>query len=169
MTFLKAYNDSTFVKYAISVIISFTFLSIVTFGQDSNSTLSPASGRMTPFVTDLKGISIGMSSDEVLEKLGKPKVKDDAGMLFSLGKKEAVQIGIGTKGLVRTIALIYEDGNRNAPVFEDIFGSTVEKNENEDGSVYKMIRYDDDGFWLAYSQTAGDSTFTTLTMGRINR
>ncbi len=160
---------TAFSKHSIMTVAVVMAFGIVTFGQEPSLAQAPAMQAAAPFVNELKGISIGMSPDEVLKKLGKPKASDKSGMLFSLAKNELAQIGIGPKGMVRTIALIYEDGNENAPELEDIFGPAVEVGKNEDGSVYKMVRYDNVGFWLAYSRTGGEDPLTTVTMRRIDK
>ena len=160
---------AAFSKHSIMTVAVVMAFGIVTFGQELPEAHAPAMPAVAPFLSELKGISIGMSPDEVLKRLGKPKASDKSGMLFSLAKNELAQIGLGPKGMVRTIALIYEDGNENAPDLEDIFGPAVDVAKNEDGSVYKMVRYDNVGFWLAYSRTGGEDPLTTVTMRRIDK
>ncbi len=155
-------------KQSIMTVASMLVFGLVTVGQEP--TPVPGSGvqRDAPFVSQLKGISIGMTPDEVVEKLGKPKSSDDAGMLFSLAKNEMAQIGVGPKGKVRTIALIYEDGNDNAPSLNDIFGPGVEPIENENGSIYKMVRYEKEGFWMAFSRSGDKKPLTTVMIRKID-
>lgn len=155
-------------KQSIMAVVTVLALAILTLGQEP--TPVPGSGvpTDTPFVNQLKGISIGMTPDEVVEKLGKPKASDDAGMLFSLAKNEMAQIGIGPKGKVRAIALIYEDGDENAPSIKDVFGQGVDAVENEDGSIYKMIRYEKEGFWMAFSRSGDKKPLTTVMLRQID-
>lgn len=155
------------VKHTAIVAASVFILGIAAFSQNAAEDQIPATTTVTPYVHDLRGISIGMEPDEVLEKLGKPRVSDNAGMLFSFSNKEMVQIGIGPKGKVRTIALIFEKSTEDTPDLEDIFGPTAEATVNEDGSVYKMVRYEKQGFWLAYNRSGGKTPMTTVTMRRI--
>lgn len=146
---------------------SFLFLGILLFVSDSFGQAPVASNQMTPFVRDLKGISIGMSAGEVKEKLGKPKVSDKAGMYFEFAKGESGQIGLDAKKAVRTVALIFTDKSSNTPSFADIFGPDIPSPEKKDGSIYKLIRYTDAGFWIAYSRSAGKKPLTTITMRKI--
>lgn len=167
MRFTMMQSAFSFMKHTAIVAASVFVLAIAAFSQDAAEGQTPATTTVTPYVHDLRGISIGMEPDEVLEKLGKPKVSDNAGMLFSFSNKEMAQIGIGPKGKVRTIALIFEKSTEDTPDLEDIFGPTAEATVNEDGSVYKMVRYEKHGFWLAYNRSGGKTPMTTITMRRI--
>src|SRR5689334_16810613 len=60
-----------------------------------------------PVLTDLNGISIGMTDDEVRQKLGKPDSADASGMLFILDNGETLQIGLDTDKKVKMAAAIY--------------------------------------------------------------
>jgi|SRR5215216_6582010 len=53
---------------------------------------TPSAAAPEPVFKDYKGVSIGMSSAEVAEKLGKPKVKDEQGELFVISESELVQV-----------------------------------------------------------------------------
>lgn len=121
-----------------------------------------------PVITDLKGIKIGMTKDEVREKLGKPSTSDKSSMVYTLSKIETAQIGLNSKGNVRTIALIYTDDDADTPKFEDVFGPSVEKVTKKNGSVYKLVRYPSAGFWIAYSRSIIDKKpLTTITMRKL--
>lgn len=119
-----------------------------------------------PAITSLDDIRLGMTIDEVKAALGKPDVEDKTGMLFTPGR-HSVQVGVDDKGTVRTIAVVYTDGDKDAPTFEQIFGPSVEAPE-PGGNIYKLIRYPEAGFWLSYSVTnPGDKPITAVTMRRM--
>lgn len=121
-----------------------------------------------PAITELAGVSLGMTADEARKKLGKPDVSDKEGMLFTPGDNQSIQIGLDPKGTVRTIAIIYTEGNDKAMSFEDVFGAGVEKPDSS-GNVYKLVRYPSANVWLSYSLTNADSKPTTvITMRRLN-
>lgn len=157
----KRFNMALLTSVFIATLL--LTLAAAVFGQ------TPTPTPVEPFVTELRGVSIGMTRDEVKDKLGKPKVSDKAGMYFELAKNESAQIGIDAKGLVRTVALIYANGDSDAPKFEDIFGPDVAMVKKKDGSVYKLVRYRSAGFWIAYSRSAGKKAMTTVTMRRIGQ
>lgn len=134
--------------------------------QDALVTPTPRPAR-EPAIRDLRGVSIDMTLDVAKEKLGKPKVADKAGLYYEFSKSESAQIGIDDKKKVRTIALIFSYDSSNIPTFAEVFGPDVPMVEKKDGSIYKMVRYPKDGFWIAYSRAAGMKPMTIITMRRI--
>lgn len=122
---------------------------------------------LTPYIEDLKGVAINMTADQAIEKLGKPKVSDKAGMYFQFSGTDSAQVGLDAKHKVRTVALIYRTGSADAMQPEDVFGPDVLIVPKKDGSIYKMVRYPSAGFWIAYSKTGGSKPMTTVTMRRI--
>ncbi len=153
----------TFIRFTL--ILAFVVMTAALAHAQGNPPAATPSG---PLVTDLNGIKIGMTKDEVREKLGRPSSSDDTGMVFNLSKIETAQIGLNPKGNVRTIALIFTDEDANAPKFSDIFGPDVPMETKENGSVYKLVRYRSAGFWIAYSRTMIDKKpMTTITMRKL--
>ncbi len=124
--------------------------------------------RPALLVTDLKGVKIGMTTKEVKEVLGRPSNGDKKGLVYTISKIETAQIGLDSKGNVRTVALIYTDEDANTPKFADIFGPDVPMETKKNGSVYKLVRYPSAGFWIAYSRSIVDKKpLTTITMRKI--
>jgi hypothetical protein len=149
---------------------------LVAFGQNTTTATvatpqpqpKPSPAVLEPAVKDLRGISLGMTVDEVKSKLGKPLSQDDSGLYYSFSNSESAQIGLDPAGKVRTIATIYSGGDQNAPKFEDVFGPNVQVAASDNGRVYKMVRYPSAGFWIAYSKIGSDKNeLTTVTMRRI--
>ncbi len=148
-----------------ALILTFVVIAAVSANAQGNP---PAAKPDGPAITDLKGIKIGMTKDEVREKLGKPSTSDKSSMVYTLSKIETAQIGLNSKGNVRTIALIYTDDDADTPKFEDVFGPSVEKVTKKNGSVYKLVRYPSAGFWIAYSRSIIDKKpLTTITMRKL--
>lgn len=118
-------------------------------------------------MSELKGVKIGMDADEVIEKLGKPETSDAAGMYFELSKGEAMQLALDNKKVI-TMSMFYNGKGSNAPKFADVFGSTVQPEKQENGSVFKRIRYPELGIWVAYSRIGeDDDSMTTVTIQKI--
>ncbi len=134
----------TLIFGALFLVIGFS--SSAVFSQTDPLQLAPA-------ISSLKGVSIGMTKTEVKEILGKPKVSDATSMNYRFTKTETAQIGFDEKGKLRTIAVIYSDGDETAPSFSDIFGPDVPLVEGKNGSIYKLIRYRKVGYYVAYSRT----------------
>jgi outer membrane protein assembly factor BamE (lipoprotein component of BamABCDE complex) len=163
----------TMVYSVLATAIVFAF-GIVAFGQDTTTATvvapqpKPSPAVIEPAVKELRGISLGMTVDEVRSKLGKPLSQDDSGLYYSFSNTESAQIGLNSDGKVRTIATIYSGGDQNAPKFEDVFGPNVQVAASDNGRVYKMVRYPSAGFWIAYSKIGTDkSELTTVTMKKI--
>ena len=122
----------------------------------------------SPVLTDLNGISIGMTDDEVREKLGKPASSDATGMLFILDNGETMQIGLGPDKKVSSATAIYSGKESNAPDASKVLGS-VELQPESDGKIYKRVRYPSAGFWVAYSRlNLASGPMTTITIQKIN-
>lgn len=160
--------DRTFIIPSLirsALILTFVVIAAVSAGAQGNP---PAATPAGPFVSELKGIKIGMTKAEVREKLGKPTTSDKTGLVYKLSKIETAQIGLNPKGNVRTVALIYSDEDANTPKFSDIFGPDVPMDTKKNGSVYKLVRYPTAGFWIAYSRSMIDKKpMTTITMRKL--
>jgi hypothetical protein len=121
-----------------------------------------------PFVSDLKGVKVGMTKKEVEGVLGRARVSDDAGMYYSFSDTQSAQIGLDSEGKVRTIALLFSEGDKHAMSYTDVFGPGTPPAPDANGNVYQMVRYPSAGFWISYSLTnTADSPMTVITMRRI--
>jgi hypothetical protein len=117
-----------------------------------------------PGWSDYKGVRLGMSMDEVRDKLDGLKEKGKVQDLFVFSDSENGQIFYDEEGKVKAIAVNYFDGKK-APNVLTVLGQEVQA--KEDGSLYKMVRYPEAGYWVAYSRTAGDAPLVTVTMQKM--
>ena len=123
----------------------------------------------TPVLTDLNGISIGMTDDEVREKLGKPASSDATGMLFILDDGETIQIGLDSDKKVKMAAAIYSGKDSNAPEASKVLGTGAELKPQENGAIYKRVRYPSAGYWVAYSRlNLANGPMTTITIQKLD-
>ena len=134
-------------------------------GQTSEMTAAKQDGADKTRFNEYKGAKIGMSSSEVRQKLGKPEETNKVQESFNLSDKENVRVFYDGEGKVTTILITYMGKSNKVPTPETVFGEKVEP--NADGTIYKMMRYADAGFWVAYSRTAGDDPFTMITIQKI--
>lgn len=119
-----------------------------------------------PFMKDYRGVKIGMAADEVREKLGSAKSEDKDGFFYVFSDTETAQIMLDGEKKVSVISIDYSGEHQNTPKFEDVFGKSVKAESQANGSVYKMIRYPDAGFWVAYSRLAGDKPMVSITINK---
>jgi len=118
-----------------------------------------------PLYTEFRGVRIGMPASVVREKLGKPKEKGDDQDIFDFSDNEIARVFYDKTGVIAIISTF--DGKRStAPTPESIIGMSIDK--NADGSQYKMMRYPEAGYWVAYSRSAGDDPIIRITMQVIN-
>lgn len=125
---------------------------------------SSSSAAVQPVYTDFMGVKLGMSANEVRQKLREPKNKSDAQDFFVLSDSQTAQVVYDSAGKVVTISVDYTKGS-DAPSPEAVIGEAVQP--RADGSVYQLKRYPQADYWVAYSRTAGDNPMVTVTMQRM--
>jgi hypothetical protein len=113
---------------------------------------------------EYKGITIGMSAAEVRAKLEGLKDQGKVQDFFVFSDTENVQVYYDEQGKVQAISVNYVDA-RKAPDAVAVLGEEVKT--NEDGSMYKLVRYPAAGYWVAYSRTAGDTPLITVTIQKM--
>jgi len=122
---------------------------------------------MMPVLQNYKEVKIGTTDDEVRDRLGKKATIDDKDGFFYQFDDEMAQIRLDKDKKVRLISITYPSDNKNTPKFEDVFGTDVKAEPGADGMIYKLIRYPEAGYWVAYSRTAGDKPTVTITMQKM--
>lgn len=118
-----------------------------------------------PVFKDYKGVRIGMSADEVRQKLGKPESKGEKQDFFLVSDNEMVQIYYDKDGKANAVSITYSGKNAAAPTALAVLGEDVAA--GADGRVYKLVRYPTVGYWIAYSRTAGDAPIVSVTMKKM--
>jgi hypothetical protein len=156
-------------------VIAFTAPAL--FAQSDNSGEAAVSAPdnkakpldFAPVLSDLRGVSIGMTADQVKEKLGKADSSDASGMYYTFENGESMQLALDGKETVTTIAEIYSGKDSKAPELKEVFGPDSSAQPAADGKVYKMIRYPNAGFWITYSRLNLDAgPLTTITIKKMN-
>ena len=117
-----------------------------------------------PVFTDYRGISIGMSADEVRSTLNNLK-KDKTQDFLVFSEKESAQIYYDDNGKVTAISIDYIGENSNAPSPAAVLGAELQA--KPDGSMYDLKRYPEAGYWVSYNRTAGDNPIVTITMQKM--
>lgn len=131
-------------------------------GQEKVAGIDPAT---EPAFKDYKGVRIGMSADEVAEKLGEPAVKDENEGVFLISDVEMVQFLYDKAGGVSTISITYSAEHTNPPTALAVLGEDVAADAN--GRIYKLIRFPELGYWVAYSRNAGEVPVVSVTINKM--
>jgi len=129
-----------------------------------NSKASSTAATNLPVYADYRGITIGMSADEVRSKVNGVK-KGDGQDLLTSSEHESAQIYYDDKGKVTAISIDYFGDKNGAPTPEAVLGAAIEA--KPDGSMYQLNRYRDAGYWVSYNRTAGDKPIVTITMQKM--
>ena len=131
-----------------------------TAGQKAATT--KVSAQMAqPLVTDYRGVTLGMTAAEAVTKLGQPMSRADDQDFFFLSDKDSVQIAYDTGRRVKTISVDYFGGT-GAPDYKNVVGNEIQT--KPDGSLYKLVRYESQRFWVSYNRTAGPVIIVTITI-----
>lgn len=123
---------------------------------------------LKPVFSEYKGISIGTTEAELLERIDtKPtfESKDDYFFVFSEG--ESAQFFLDPDRKVKVMSVTYSGKNSNAPTYEDVFGKDATIKLTQEGKVYNLVNYADAGFWVAYYKSTGDFPMVTITIQKL--
>lgn len=129
--------------------------------KSRGATMTAAVPTQAPLYTEYKGVRLGMTGEQARNKLGKSTFSDKELDYFVMSDTESVQVGYDAQGKVKTISIDYQNGV-GAPDPKAVVGGELEVKEN--GSSYRVVRYDNLGFWVSYSRTAGPVLIVTITI-----
>ena len=132
-------------------------------GKTSDVKLS--NRKVQPKYRDYKKVQIGMKQEEAREILGKPKSKSDRQDLFVFSDNEMAQVFYNAEGSVYAISATYMGDLASAPTAMSVIGE--DPPVQEDGAIYKMIRYPESGYWVSYNQTGGENRTVTITLQKM--
>jgi hypothetical protein len=116
-----------------------------------------------PLYKEYRGVRLGMTATETRAKLGEPAMKSDDQDFYVISPNETIQIAyIGQK--VVTISTDYI-GGVGAPDYRTVVGEGLL--EKPDGSLFRMVMYDRERFWVTYNKSASAVPLVTITIGTI--
>ena len=117
-----------------------------------------------PLYTEFRGAKLGMTADEVREKLGNPVLKDEELDYFVFADNVTAQIAYDGAHKAKAISVDYP-GGVGAPDYLAVVGSELDT--RPDGSMFKLVRYESLGFWVSYNRTAGPTAIVSITIQKI--
>jgi hypothetical protein len=117
-----------------------------------------------PFYREYRGVNLGMTTEEARAKLGEPALKGDDQDFFVFSEKETAQIAYNSGHKVVTISVDYI-GGLGAPDYRAVVGADLEVRPN--GSMYKLVRHESEGFWVSYNKSSGAVPSVTITVQQL--
>jgi hypothetical protein len=76
-----------------------------------------------------------------------------------------VQVLYDKAGGVSALSITYSAEHTNPPAALAVLGEDVAA--DADGRIYKLIRYPESGYWVAYSRTAGTAPVVSVTINKM--
>ena len=125
---------------------------------------SNAATANIPVFKDYRGVTIGMTAEEVRAKLDRLN-KGDRQDFLVFSERESAQIYYDDAGKVTAISIDYFGDNSDAPIPDAVLGTALQA--KADGSMYQLNRYPQVGYWVSYNRTAGDKPIVTITMQKM--
>jgi hypothetical protein len=118
-------------------------------------------GVQQPLYREYRGVHLGMTTEETRAKLGEPALKGDDQDFYAFSANETAQIAYDAAHKVVTISIDYT-GGIGAPDHRTVVGADLQV--EPDGSMYKLVRYEREGYWVSYNKSAGALPVVTITL-----
>jgi len=157
------FNAVRFVCHNLFLAVVFALLAAGVQAQ----TGAGNAGADLPVWQNYKGVGIGMTAAEARSKLGAPKTEDNDGLFYVLSDTETAHVLLDGEKKVRAVSVIFSAEHANPPKFADIFGKAAKAEPKSDGSIYKLIRFENAGYWVSYSRLAGDKALVTVMIQKL--
>lgn len=134
--------------------------------QQNQPTAFPAAQLEEPLYREYRGVRIRMPADQARQRLGTPSESNERQDFFVFSSAESAQVFYDAQKRVMAVSVNYLGDGSGAPAAEKVFGTPAET--RPDGSVYRMVRYPQAGYFIVYTRTAGDAPpLVTVTMQKI--
>ena len=150
----------------ITVAVAFVFC---VFGfapsvtAQARKTQNAITAAQQPLFSEYRGLRLGMTSAEVRTKLGKPQIKDAEQEYYFISENERVQLAYHADKIV-TLSVDFIGGT-GAPDYKTVVGGELEQTAR--GGLYKIVRYQDAGYWVSYHRSSEPVVVVTITMQKI--
>jgi hypothetical protein len=152
------------VFFAIGVIL-LLLMGVIASGQTKTDAMKVAresSQVKQPLYREYRGVRLGMTAAEARAKLGEPAMKSDEQDFYVFSANETAQIGYAEQKVV-TISTDYT-GGVGAPDYKSVVGEGLLL-QRPDGSLFRMVLYESERFWVSYNKSASVAPVVTITIG----
>lgn len=117
----------------------------------TNSLSGPATAQPA-LMTDYKGVRIGMTTEEAYAKLGRGTRLEDQEFYVFNDRETALVVFDANKVVIISVDYL---GGVGAPDYRTVVGPDIAI--KPDGSMYKIVHYDELGFWVSYNRSANNT------------
>lgn len=152
----------TELTYLIIGAILLLLLGIIAKGQTQTPAATKTSQLQQSIYREYRGVRLGMTAAEARAKLGEPAMKSDEQDFYLVSPNETTQIAYDQNRRVTTISTDYL-GGAGAPDYRAVVGEGLLN--RPDGSVFRMVIYDSERFWVSYNKSAAMVPVVTITIG----
>lgn len=156
-------NYARAILLALAAIMTLLLVGAIAYGQRTRSAATNQSVTPQPLFSEYKGIRLGATTQEVRTKLGDPTVKGDDQDYYVISQTETAQFAYDQTHKVVTISIDYS--GEGAPDYRNVVGASIDV--KEDGSLYKLVRYEAQRFWVSYHRTSGTPPTVTITIQKM--
>ena len=115
-----------------------------------------------PLYTEYRGVRLGMTSAEARAKLGEPVMKSAEQDFYILSANETAQIAYDAAQKVVTISSDYT--GVGVPDYKTVVGEGLLL-QRPDGSLFRMVFYNSERFWVSYNKNSSQVPVVTVTIG----
>jgi outer membrane protein assembly factor BamE (lipoprotein component of BamABCDE complex) len=152
--------------YLIGLLLLFVLAGLVANGQ--NKAPGTRTGKVyteapQPLYKEYRSVRLGMTAAEVRAKLGEPAMKSDEQDFYVFSASETAQVAYNAAQKVVTISTDYA-GGVGAPDYKSVVGEALLL-QRPDGSVFTMVMYDSERFWVSYNKSGATVPTVTITIG----
>jgi hypothetical protein len=158
-------NIGELIFFLIGVLLLVLLIGIVANGQSETlGTRAPKAHAQVqqPLYREYRGVRLDMTAADVRAKLGEPSFKSDEQDFFIISANETAQIAYNAAQRVMTISTDYASGV-GAPDYRNVVGEGLLV-QRPDGSVFRMVMYDSERFWVSYNKSATTVPVVTITI-----
>ena len=151
------------VFFAIGIIL-LLLLGAIAVGQAQTKKIASGHAQIQqPLDREYRGVRLGMTAAEARTKLGEPAMKSDEQDFYVFSANETAQIVYSAQKVV-TISTDYA-GGVGAPDYKSVVGEDLL--QRPDGSLFRMVVYDSERFWVSYYKSASVVPVVTITIGTL--
>lgn len=129
-------------------------------------TLTPLLIFAKGVMNEYRGVKLGLTQEEVRQKLGKPNNSSETDEDYDLGNGNSMQVHYGADKKVDTIVLYFYSNDEKVPKFAEVIGDG--KIEKLNDTIEKGKLVDNNGkLSITMVHTGGASPMTVITIKRL--